>query len=237
MTEIIKKEVAYKCYYNIIKENREADFMGGLEQDRVYNFQINYIIIDKLWCYLGNKTNDLYFKIGITANKYSKIRSGDIPLAFLEKKWNEQNSPLKKFSLPKEIMLGYSAIAVNNISREDWLSYLDARYGGSEENRKNNMRNFNNKLNKAFAKLENEKNLRSNIGTLYCFIKYGVSPDLHEIDREMKELYASLRKVTTENIKNCDDKLREEIHRYMKEVLYKIDVITAYNNITNTENI
>lgn len=134
-------------------------------------------------------------------------------------------------------MLGYSAIVVNNISREDWLSYIDARYGGSEENRKNNMRNFNNKLNKAFSKLENEKNLRSNIGTLYCFIKYGVSPDLHEIDREMKELYASLRKVTTENIKNCDDKLREEIHRYMKEVLYKIDVITAYNNITNTENI
>ena len=209
--------------------------MGKLEDEkRVYNCQINYIIIHKLWRYLGKDPEDLYFKLGITGNKYSNIRTGAFDLTFLKKKWKQQDSSLKKFGLPEEIMLGYSAIEIKGISRDDWISYIDTRYDSKEENRKNYMRNFNNKLHVAFSNLSEEKNLKSNIGKLYLLIKYNVSSDYFETDREMKELHESLKQITTEHIKACDNILREEVHRYMKEVLYKIDVITAYSNLTNT---
>lgn len=207
--------------------------------EKFFNCQINYIIIGKLWHYLKKSPQDLYFELGITENKYSKIRTGACPFEFLEKRWDEQNSPLKRLGLPKEIMLGDSIIDLNGISKKDWEEYTFLRYGGDNDkntndndntSKKNKMRTFDRKLRKAFSDLDDSKT-KSNIGKLYYFIKYGIALDDTVDDREMKVLQDALKKIKIGHIKACDKSLCKEIERQMQKVLHQISTIIAYNDL------
>lgn len=239
---IWKKQPINAIMYNKIKQyhnmyERDTEDMGegqGKNYDeKAFNCQINYIIIDKLWHYLGKPPKDLYRQLDITENKYSKIRTGECPLAFMTKLWDRQNNPLQKLGLPKEVMLGDSMIEIKGISRKEWEEYISKRYEGSSNNkdRKNRMRNFDGKLKKAFSDLTDASKPKSNIGKLYYFIKHGAASDDAIDDREMRELQEALKKIRIEHIKNCDDKLCKEIQNKMKDVLYQTDTIIAYKSL------
>ena len=214
---------------------------AGSDYARLFNCQVNYLIIDKLWSYCYKSKNKLYDELDITGNQYTKIRSGNVSLSYLETKWNKKNSPLQKVGLSKEIMLGYSMLTVEGIKLKDWEDYIEIRYRDAKKkesetedekrHRKNKMRQFDTKLNKAFYELNDDRAPKSNIEKLSYFIKHGVASDSTIVDREMKEHYRALEQINTKQIKECDNILREQINKKLKEISYKMDIITAYKKL------
>lgn len=196
------------------------------------NLQINYIIMEKLWRFLGNKPEDWYWKLDITQNKYSEIRTGQYPpTQYLKKKWDEKESPLQKTGLPREIMLGEKMLEIRGVSEKEWSDYLKCRYESTNKDRKTKMRTHNDKLKKAFSELTDDVTPRSNIQKLFYFMKRGVASSINIPDREMKELQEALKRVRVGHIKACNSQLRKDIERQMETVLRQIATVVAYENL------
>ncbi|MBU5334308.1 hypothetical protein KQI61_19185 [Anaerocolumna aminovalerica] len=140
----------------------------------LFNRQVNYMIIQKLWKYIGRKYpniykgESLYERIGIKPNAYSRIlKANTYQYVNLKKIWEFQNSKLKLFGLSEKIMTGEERIEIEDITIEDWKNYIEDRYGYDFDGepvdkkekyiRKSDMAYFNKCIEKSFDKLREDK--------------------------------------------------------------------------------
>ena len=94
-----------------------------ISQEVLFNRQVNYLIIEKLWEFLnkGADKKKFYDLMGVNKNAYCRIRTADTyNLVDLERRWDEKNSALKKIGLSREIMVGIEQIEIRDISQKDW---------------------------------------------------------------------------------------------------------------------
>lgn len=207
-----------------------------LPKEVLFNRQVNYLIIEKMWEYL-NKDKDkqeLYKLVGINKNVYSRIRTADTyNCVNLENRWESKNSKLRKLGLSKEIMTGQKQIEVEGITQAEWEEYLRFRYVDVEPSsyRTSVMQLTNKKLKETFAGLEADKKDKRDIGKLFYFFKYGRAVTLDMPDAEMVDLRDSLNHVSVENMKVCDKALRQEVYDILKEKFRQLDIIMQYEQL------
>lgn len=202
----------------------------------LFNRQVNYLIIEKMWEY-KNKGIDksiFYSLIGINKNMYTRIRTADTyDCPNLNNKWESPNSSLRKTGLSLEIMTGLEMIEVEGISKEDWKKYLKYRYDKNDKSyyRTSYMRTVNKKLKTVFDGLDMDKKDKRAINKLMYFFTYGRAIDLDIPDKEMLDLRESLNNVTINKIKACDKKLRYEIYTALKEKYEQMKIIIRYESL------
>ena len=207
-----------------------------ISEEILFNRQVNYLIIEKLWEHhnKGKGKDEFYEMMGIDKNAYTRIRTADTyNCVDLEKRWERKYSHLRKLGLSKEIMIGLERIETNGISMKDWNEYLDYRYVNTESNstRISVMQTFNRNLKKLFDGLVADKKATSDIGKLFYFIVYGRAVTLDMPDAEMVDLRDSLNRVTIENMQVCDKELRKEIYESLKEKYRQLDIMIKYENL------
>ena len=207
-----------------------------IEEQVLFNRQVNYLIIEKFWEYQnkGVDKQEFYKLLGIDKNSYSRIRTADVyNYVDLEKRWEQKNSKLHKIGLSKEIMTGLKLIEIENISIETWIKYINCRYNNKKDDydRANTMQTINRNLKKLFDGLKADKKTTSDIGKLYYFIHYGRAVELDMPDAEIIDLMDSLKKVTVEKMKVCDKKLRQEVYELLKEKCRELDIIINYDKL------
>ena len=161
-----------------------------ISEEILFNRQVNYLIIEKLWehHHKGKGKDEFYEMIGLDKNAYTRIRTADTyNCVDLEKRWERKYSSLKKIGLSKEIMIGLERIETNGISMKDWNEYLDCRYDDKKSNpeRVYTMQLFNKNLKLLFDSLKVDKKATSDIEKLYYFIVYGRAVTLDMPDAEM----------------------------------------------------
>lgn len=206
----------------------------------LFNRQVNYIIIQKLWKYLErkypgfNNGETLYDRLDITANMYSRILTANTyQRVDLDKKWKVQNSKLKRIGLSEEIMTGREMLIIDDITKDDWVSYIRYRYdkdidGNDEYIRKSYMAYFNRKIASLFATLVEDKKAEKDISKLYYFLKNNVSVNEYIPDREMNELRNALLQIKIEHIKDCETKIRQEVKELLVKRLHEVTIIMEY---------
>ena len=210
-----------------------------ITKEILFNRQVNYMIIEKLWEYNNrDKMKDEFYKlIGIDKNTYTRIRTAsEYDYVDLEKRWNIKHSPLHKIGLSREIMVGLKLIKTDGISINDWKEYIKYRYENKKSNpeRSKAMQSLNKKLKELFQGLNDLKINRqttSDIGKLYYFTVYGRAVTLDVPDAEMIDLRDSLKNVTVEKMQVCDKKLRNEIYEALKERYEQLDVLIKYERL------
>ena len=207
-----------------------------LPQEILFNRQVNYIIIEKMWEYMnkGKDKQELYNLLDLNKNVYSRIRKADnYNCVNLEKRWENKNSKLRNIGLSKEIMTGQNQIKVDGIKEEDWENYLKYRYGdkGMDNYRTSAMQQVNKKLKEAFARLQADKKDKRDIGKLFYYFKYGRAVTLDVQDVEMIDLRDSLNHVSLENMKECDRALQKEVYDILKEKFRQLDIIIQYEQL------
>lgn len=207
-----------------------------LSKEILFNRQVNYLIIEKMWEYLnrGKDKQELYKLLGLNKNIYSRIRTADTyNCVNLEKRWESKNSKLRKVGLSKEIMTGQEQVEVEGIVQVEWEEYLRFRYVDIEPSsyRTSVMQLMNKKLKEIFAGLEADKKDKRDIGKLFYFFKYGRAVTLDMPDAEMVDLRDSLNHVSIENMKVCDRTLRKEVYDILEEKLKQLDIIIQYEQL------
>lgn len=207
-----------------------------LPQEILFNRQVNYLIIEKMWEYMnkGKDKQELYNLLGLNKNVYSRIRKADnYNIVNLEKRWENKNSKLRNLGLSKEIMTGRERIEVDGITEEDWRNYLKYRYEDKEMDsyRTSAMQEVNKKLKEAFARLQADKKDKRDIGKLFYYFKYGRAVTLDVQDAEMIDLRDSLNHVSFENMKECDRALQKEVYDILKEKFRQLDIIIQYEQL------
>ena len=212
---------------------------SGKEKTReeiLFNRQVNYLIIEKMWRYLHKSEGieKLYDLLDINKNAYCRIRTAEtIQGVDLEKRWNKKNSRIKATGLSKEIMTGIEMIEIEGITRDDWKEYIDYRYDNKDKSsiRTSSMQSFNRKLNMVFESLTANKRDMRDISKLFYFFTYGRAVDLDMPDREMVDLKDSLNHVDVEKMKLCDVELRKDVYELLKEKYEQLHIIVQYNNL------
>lgn len=217
-----------------------VDTMGTeITKDVLFNRQVNYFIIEKIWKYL-NKDKDkqeLYDLLDINKNMYTRIRTADTyNTVNLEGRWEHKNSPLQKLGLSKEIMTGLEMIEIEGIAKSEWEEYIRYRYVDKADTlddkevgrRTSAMQLLNRKLNETFAGLVADKRDKRDIGKLFYFFTYGRAVTLDMPDAEMVDLRNSLKHVNIENMKVCDEDLRKEVYESLREKYRQLDIIIKY---------
>lgn len=199
-------------------------------EEVLFNRQVNYLIIEKMWEYLnkGKDKQELYNLIGINKNMYYRIRTADTyNCVNLDRRWDYENSSLRKTGLSKEIMTGLEMIEIDGITKENWEEYINFRYKDKEQSsyRTSAMQLMNRKLKDTFAGLKVDKKDKRDISKLFYFFKYGRAVTLDISDTEMIDLKESLSHVSVENMKVCDKFLRKEIYELLKEKYRQLDII------------
>lgn len=205
-------------------------------EEVLFNRQVNYLIIEKMWEYLnkGKDKQELYNLIGINKNMYYRIRTADTyNCVNLDRRWDYENSSLRKTGLSKEIMTGLEMIEIDGITKENWKEYINFRYTNKEQSsyRTSAMQLMNRKLKDTFAGLKADKKDKRDIGKLFYFFKYGRAVTLDISDTEMIDLKESLSHVSVENMKVCDKSLRKEIYELLKEKYRQLDIIIKYEGL------
>lgn len=205
-------------------------------EEVLFNRQVNYLIIEKMWEYLnkGKDKQELYNLLGINKNMYYRIRTADTyNCVNLDRRWDYENSSLRKTGLSKEIMTGLEMIEINGITKENWEEYINFRYKDKEQSsyRTSAMQLMNRKLKDTFAGLKADKKDKRDIGKLFYFFKYGRAVTLDISDTEMIDLKESLSHVSVENMKVCDKSLRREIYELLKEKYRQLDIIIKYEGL------
>ncbi len=217
-----------------------VDTMGTeITKDILFNRQVNYFIIEKMWKYL-NKDKDkqeLYDLLDINKNMYTRIRTADTyNTVNLEGRWERKNSPLQKLGLSKEIMTGLEMIEIEGIAKSEWEEYIRYRYVDTADTlddkevgrRTSAMQLLNRKLNETFVGLVADKRDKRDIGKLFYFFTYGRAVTLDMPDAEMVDLRNSLKHVNIENMKVCDKDLRKEVYESLREKYRQLDIIIKY---------
>lgn len=204
-----------------------------MDKEILFNRQVNYLIIEKLWKYKHKNIDDLYTLLGINANIYSRIRKpNEYNTVNLENYWKRKESGLKKLGLSEEIMTGKKMIEINDIKKEEWEEYLKCRYGEKTEiGRNSNMASFDRKIKNAFGKLSVNESVKEDIDRLYFFVTYDRPVDLGIRDSEMRDLVTSLKRINIQKIKVCDSELREEVCGLLKERYEQVNAVIQYNNL------
>ncbi|MDY2699114.1 MAG: hypothetical protein SOV61_06165 [Lachnospiraceae bacterium] len=205
-------------------------------EEVLFNRQVNYLIIEKMWEYLnkGKDKQELYNLIGINKNMYYRIRTADTyNCVNLDRRWDYENSSLRKTGLSKEIMTGLEMIEIEGITKENWEEYINFRYKDKEQSsyRTSAMQLMNRKLKDTFAGLKADKKDKRDIGKLFYFFKYGRAVTLDISDTEMIDLKESLSYVSVENMKVCDKSLRKEVYELLKEKYRQLDIIIKYESL------
>lgn len=205
-------------------------------EEVLFNRQVNYLIIEKMWEYLnkGKDKQELYNLIGINKNMYYRIRTADTyNCVNLDRRWDYENSSLRKIGLSKEIMTGLEMIEIDGITKENWEEYINFRYKDKEQSsyRTSAMQLMNRKLKDTFAGLKADKKDKRDIGKLFYFFKYGRAVTFDISDTEMLDLKESLNHVSVENMKVCDKSLRKEIYELLKEKYRQLDIIIKYEGL------
>lgn len=205
-------------------------------EEVLFNRQVNYLIIEKMWEYLnrGKDKHELYNLIGINKNMYYRIRTADTyNCVNLDRRWDYENSSLRKTGLSKEIMTGLEMIEIEGITKENWEEYINFRYKDKEQSsyRTSAMQLMNRKLKDTFAGLKADKKDKRDIGKLFYFFKYGRAVTLDISDTEMIDLKESLSHVSVENMKVCDKSLRKEVYELLKEKYRQLDIIIKYESL------
>lgn len=202
---------------------------------------------------MKNGIEDFYECLDITENKYSEIVKGSATLSYLENKWNERDSYLKKIGLSEEIMLGRKMIEIKGFTEEKWNEYFAILYRiviveieetdiegieNIEEIEKiekkvrvKKLRSVDLELKKVFSDLESVKKTQSNLEKLYYYFKHGIAYDNSSTDREMYELKMALEQINIQRMKSCDKKLREEIYKSMQEKGRQLGLIIEYDKL------
>ena len=207
-----------------------------ISKEVLFNRQVNYILIEKMWeyHYKGIDKQEMYDLLDINKNTYTRIRTADdYSYVDLEKKWEKEKSALKRLGLSKEIMIGLQVIETEDITLEDWKTYLDYRYINTEPSGKriNKMSDFNKRLKKMFDNLRVDKKTTKDIEKLHYFMVHGRAVKLDIPDAEMIDLRDSLKNVTIEKIKVCDKDLRKEIYEALKRKCKQINTIINYEDL------
>lgn len=207
-----------------------------IEQEVLFNRQVNYLIIEKFWEYhnKGADKKEFYELLDINKNAYTRIRTADdYNYVDLEKKWEKKESRLRKLGLSKEIMTGLKRIETDGISLKDWKEYIHYRYEDKKESERriNAMQTLNRNLKKLFDGLEVDKKTTDDIGKLYYFIIYGRAVILDIPDAEMTDLMDSLEKVTVEKMKVCDKELRQKVYEVLEKKYEQLRIITDYEKL------
>ncbi len=202
----------------------------------LFNRQVNYLIIEKLWKYNGKSIYELYNLLGITQNTYSRIRTADqYHKVNLDKEWDKKGSGLQKLGLSKEIMTGKKMIEIDGIEKKDWEEYWQCRNMKKEDDKanvkSNNMAYFMEKLRKALKKLSMKETIREDIDRLYYFVIHGRPVDQGVRDIEMQDLKTSLNRIDIQKIKVCNNELREEICKLLKERYDQVNTVIQYYNL------
>ena len=204
--------------------------------DILFNRQVNYMIIEKLWKYMHphEDIQNLYELLDINKNAYSRIRKADEYQGVdLVKRWNRKDSPISSMGLSKEIMTGQVMMEIDGIKWEDWDKYIRYRYAKKKEDyeRISYMQNFNKKLNEVFKKLTANRRSHRDINKLYYFFTYGKSVDVDIDDIDMLDLKDSLNHVNVEKMKICDMALKKEVCRLLKEKYEQLSIIVSYQEL------
>lgn len=167
-------------------------------------------------------------------NLYYRIRTADTyNCVNLDRRWDYENSSLRKTGLSKEIMTGLEMIEIDGITKENWKEYINFRYTNREQSsyRTSAMQLMNRKLKDTFAGLKADKKDKRDISKLFYFFKYGRAVTLDISDTEMIDLKESLSHVSVENMKVCDKSLRKEIYELLKEKYRQLDIIIKYEGL------
>lgn len=204
-----------------------------MDKEILFNRQVNYLIIEKLWKYKHKNIDDLYTLLGINANIYSRIRKpNEYNTVNLENYWNRKENRLNKLGLSEEIMTGKKMMEINGIKKEDWEEYLQYRYGEKKEkNRNSQMVSFDRKIKEAFGKLSVNESIKGDIDRLYFFVTYDRPVDSGTRDIEMQDLLTSLNRIDIQKVKVCDKELREEVRNKLKEWYEQVNVVVQYSNL------
>lgn len=214
----------------------------------LFNRQVNYMIIQKLWRYIDRKYpniykgESLYERVGIQPNAYSRILTANTyQYVNLGKMWGFQNSKLKLFGLSKEIMTGKERIEIDDITIEDWKNYLEDRYGydfdgkpiekKEEHIRKSDMAYFNKGIKQSFDKLKEDKKDSRDISKLYYYLKNNATIDEYIPDKEMKDLKAALLQINVNHIEDCESTLRNEVKELLETKLHDTTIILEYMSL------
>lgn len=207
-----------------------------ISQEVLFNRQVNYLIIEKLWEFLnkGADKKKFYDLMGVNKNAYCRIRTADTyNLVDLERRWDEKNSALKKIGLSREIMVGIEQIEIRDISQKDWGEYIKYRYEDKKPSsyRTTVMQNINRKLKFTFENMKADKKDKSDIGKILYYFTYGRASDADMPDRELIDLRDSLKMVSVDKMKVCDKSLQKEVYELLKERYRQLDVIIKYDEL------
>lgn len=207
-------------------------------QELLFNRQVNYIIIEKIWERVNRNTKKdkevfLYHKIGFHKNLYSQVRTGEF--VDLATRWEWKDSKLRVLGLSKEIMTGLEMIEVDGITKKDWEEYFRYRYIDTEKtpDRTNFMQQINRTIDIVFKGLKVNRKDERDISKLFYYFVCGKSVYEDVPEKEMLELKNSLQNITIQNIKSSSVALRLEVFNALKDVYKKLDTIIKYDNLTD----
>lgn len=199
--------------------------------EKIRNKQINYIIIEKLWTHVTEKPkSELYKKLGINKNTYSKIRQGKTHHYSTREKYARSN--LSSLGLPVDIMTGEQIIEIEGLTVQIWDEYLEYRNKKETSPQKTKiLSTMNQRLKEAFQKLTPNKKNKQPLDILYLYFKENKLLNIDISDREMRDLYDSLSKITLEMIINCEGKLQKDVFDEIREKYEWMDTVIKYGKL------